>query len=628
MLESIRKSSNSTFFKAFLSILALSFVAWGASDFFTGRNNATAIEVNGEGISIYDVDKAFRDRVQALSKQYGRNIEPELISAAGIDMQVLENIITDNLIFNAANDLGLRISNKHVQTNIVNSGAFNDDSGSFSPTVYKNLVRAQGYTTEAFENQMRRDLTKSIMGGAFLSLPVSEQTAAQLAKTALENLDLQVFHVNRADIKNVTVPTETEQRAYYERYTAAFIVPETRSANILSVSYDMLTEGMEVSEDSIKAYYETHGSEFSTEETRKARHILVSDMVEAERLYQELKNGADFATLASEHSNDPISKSKGGDLGFFAKDDMVSEFADSAFTLEVGTVSTPVESPFGYHIIEVTEVKESSIPALQDIREDIQTVLAEDMAAEKFDRILGDIDSMILEGQTVASIASALELPIETVKDITEKDTTLADDVRTEIFKLSNGDVSDPITNDTLISVVHVTGVTPSRTKTFAESQIDIIKTLQEEGRTEKLLLTTNTALKDLKAGKSFSQVERELKLTKPLDSVYGVTRSQKNAPKWIGAAALSNLFALDTNEFYQAPIATPNGYALVRIAKKNTPNPTSSQVEAMQKQLSASLRQDLEFQYIVKKRAEAQVKANGPLLRQVFGSNFNPNAL
>ncbi|MEC9292357.1 MAG: peptidyl-prolyl cis-trans isomerase [Pseudomonadota bacterium] len=628
MLEALRNSSNSNFFKAFLIILALSFVAWGASDFFTGANNTTAVEVNGEGISVYDVNRQFRDRVQALEKQYRRKLEPQLISAAGIDRQVLESLITDTLITGAASDLDLRVSNQQLHNSIVNTGAFNGENGEFDATVYKNLVRAQGYTTESFEAQIRKDLTKSLMSGAFLNLPVSEQTAAQLAKTGLESLDLSVFYINTADIKDVDVPTEDAQREYYNKYTASFVVPEMRSADVITLSYDMLAEGIDIPEEELVAYYEANKTDFTTEEERKARHILVSDYVEAEKLYQQLKDGSDFAELATEFSNDPISKAKGGDLGFFKRDDMVAEFADAAFSLETGMVSEPVETPFGFHLIEVTEVKAPAIPALADVREEIIAMMSEDKAANAFDNALNEIDAMVLEGQSVAAIAEALNLEVTKVDSITQAERELAAVVRDEIFNLNNGDVSDPITDESVLHVVHVTAVTPSRTKSFEESQIDIIDTLQDEARTEKLLRTTNKALSDLKAGKTFAQVERELNLTKPLDTVMGVTRSRTNAPQWVNAAALLKLFSLDANEFYATPVATPTGYALLKLNAKNTPNPTASQVEAMQQQLSASLRQDLEFQYIVKKRAEASVKPNGNLLRQVFGPDFRLNAL
>lgn len=629
MLEAIRKSSNSTFFKAFLSILALSFVAWGASDFFTGRNNATAMKVNGESISIYDVSEAFQARKSEMERQVGRTLDPQLSAALGLDRLVLENLITDAIILQEAEEkLGLRISNAHIKRSIVNSGAFNDETGAFSPTIYKNAIRAQGYTTESFETDMRKDLTKVLMRDAFLELPISEQSAAQAAKTALENIDLNVFYINRADINQVTVPSETEQRAYYERNTASFIEPEMRSADVISVTMQSLADKQTINSAQVEAYYTKHKLDFSTPETRVARHILVSDAETANTIKAELDGGADFAALAEKYSKDPLTKSKGGDLGAFERDDMVGAFSDAAFSLEVGNISDPVKTPFGYHIIEVTQINEPQAKPLNDVREEIETTLRTNMAADKYDALVAEMDDMILAGKTVAEIANETGLEMSTLENVQEADTRLNTDLKNVMFELNNGDVSDPIYTEEQVSVVHLTNVVPSRTKSFEESQVDIIQNLQEQARTEKLLQTTNEALAALKAGRSFTQVERELKLTKPLDTVKGITRNRTNAPAWLGGATLNKVFALDKNAFYATPMATPTGYAILKVAAKHSPNPTQAQVAAMQKQMTAGLRQDLEYQYIIKKRFEAELTFNDPLLRQVLGGNFTSAAM
>ncbi len=85
----------------------------------------------------------------------------------------------------------------------------------------------------------------------------------------------------------------------------------------------------------------------------KASHILVSSLEEANKVVSELKDGKDFGELAKKYSKCPSGK-QGGDLGFFSKGQMVKEFEDAAFSLEVGSVSGPVKTQFGYHIIKVT----------------------------------------------------------------------------------------------------------------------------------------------------------------------------------------------------------------------------------------------------------------------------------
>ena len=86
----------------------------------------------------------------------------------------------------------------------------------------------------------------------------------------------------------------------------------------------------------------------------RASHILVSDLETANKAIKELKSGSNFAIVAKKYSSCP-SSGNGGDLGFFGKGQMVKEFEDTAFSLEIGKISEPVKTQFGYHIIKVTE---------------------------------------------------------------------------------------------------------------------------------------------------------------------------------------------------------------------------------------------------------------------------------
>ena len=122
---------------------------------------------------------------------------------------------------------------------------------------------------------------------------------------------------------------------------------------------------VEVTEEEMKQYYEDYKPNIT------ARHILVEDEATAKEVKQKLDEGADFAELAKEYSTDTASAENGGDLGSIAQDaNMVPEFLEAAFALEVGQISDPVQSEYGYHIIEVTAIDEK--PSYEDMKEDIE----------------------------------------------------------------------------------------------------------------------------------------------------------------------------------------------------------------------------------------------------------------
>ncbi|MEA1923327.1 MAG: peptidyl-prolyl cis-trans isomerase [Pseudomonadota bacterium] len=135
--------------------------------------------------------------------------------------------------------------------------------------------------------------------------------------------------------------------------------------------------------EDVNQYYQTHADEFKQPKQVRARHILVKDEKEAKAIEAELKKGADFATVAKDKSSCP-SSAKGGDLGFFTRDRMVKEFSDTAFALKVGEVSAPVKTQFGYHIIEVVEIKEAGAKPLDEVRTEIENKLTQENKSRVF----------------------------------------------------------------------------------------------------------------------------------------------------------------------------------------------------------------------------------------------------
>lgn len=126
-----------------------------------------------------------------------------------------------------------------------------------------------------------------------------------------------------------------------------------------------------VTDDAMKALYSDTVKNLKPEAEIRARHILVETEDQAKAAIKRLKSGEDFAKVATELSKDPGSGQQGGDLGFFTKERMVPEFSTAAFALEIGKVSEPVKSQFGYHIIKVEEKREKPVPTFEEVKDQI-----------------------------------------------------------------------------------------------------------------------------------------------------------------------------------------------------------------------------------------------------------------
>lgn len=140
----------------------------------------------------------------------------------------------------------------------------------------------------------------------------------------------------------------------------------------------------------VEQYYQTHADEFKQAKQVRARHILVKDEATAKEIEKKLTGGADFATLAKESSSCP-SSSKGGDLGFFTRDRMVKEFADVAFKLQKGKTSAPVKTKFGYHVIQVTDIKEAGSTPLAEVKTTIENKLIQEQKSKVFQEYIDSL---------------------------------------------------------------------------------------------------------------------------------------------------------------------------------------------------------------------------------------------
>jgi peptidyl-prolyl cis-trans isomerase C len=148
-----------------------------------------------------------------------------------------------------------------------------------------------------------------------------------------------------------------------------------------------------VSDEESKKFYDENPDQFMTPDTIHARHILVSDDVisadTVSSIQEELKKGTSFDVLAVQYSIDPSAAQGGGDLGFFARGDMVPEFEEAAFALkEPGDISEPVKSPFGWHIIKIEEKQPSTLMSYDEIKPQILQYLSNEKRTQKYQEVL------------------------------------------------------------------------------------------------------------------------------------------------------------------------------------------------------------------------------------------------
>jgi len=227
-----------------------------------------------------------------------------------------------------------------------------------------------------------------------------EELKADNGETVLHNLVYSAILEDRYDVSEDAVDEQVEQikGQFGESFDLVLLQSGFSSEEEFRESFrlnmleeEALTEDIEVSDEEIEARYNRYLKEI------QASHILVNNEELANELYDEIEGGADFATLAEEHSDDPGSAQSGGDLGYFSAERMVIEFEDAAYNLDINEVSEPVQSEHGWHIIKVTDIRdnEAEVASLEEMRPRLRRQIAlpqvdEQHAMEKMQQLLED----------------------------------------------------------------------------------------------------------------------------------------------------------------------------------------------------------------------------------------------
>jgi foldase protein PrsA len=192
------------------------------------------------------------------------------------------------------------------------------------------------------------------------------------------------------EIKTKYPPGQFEQILKQQGLTETDVHNILRQQLVMQKAVDPQTK---VSDADVKAYFDKNHALLDKPEQVRARHILVADEKTANEVEAKLKAGGDFAALAKQYSTDPSSKDKGGELGFFGKGQMVPSFQAAAFAAPVGSITPPVKSPFGYHIIQVEEKKPATKATLTSVHDQIVAQLKQQQQSQQIPIFLQGLKS-------------------------------------------------------------------------------------------------------------------------------------------------------------------------------------------------------------------------------------------
>lgn len=429
MLRTLRKKAKPIFWIVIITFVAMIFVSWGMQ--YGGQYFRPQIaRVDGKIISPDEYQRVYSNYMDNLKKIYGEDFDVE--SIPDLKDKLVESLILRHILLNKAKQLGIRVSIDEIQKEIMKS--FEDVN------TYNQYVK----------------------GAHPLWWKMKEQEVIpDILVNKVRNLVVNQVKVSKVELKN-----------YYEK--------EFESAHLKQILIDP-KQFVKMSE--VEKYYsENVEDEFMKPGKIRARHILIAvpegasadqdtaARTKAEEILKQLNEGADFATLAQQNSNDP-SRERGGDLGYFGEGDMVPEFEKAAYKLEKGEISPIVKTKFGYHIIKLEDKLKDEPRELKEVEDKIRGYLVDKEIEKKALKSAKKILKQLRQGANFEEYAKKFseaksavnggdlgiipkrfldtDMGTKTIKFLSEEIGILGGEINPDFskaaFKLKNGEISEVV---------------------------------------------------------------------------------------------------------------------------------------------------------------------------------------
>ena len=416
--------------------------------------------VGDEEISLLEFQQIYSRQLQAYRLESGGEISEEVLRSLGIDRQILQQMIDGHAALAEAERLGLEVSDAEVRERILTIPAFQIDGRFIGEASYRQLLQQQRppISPAQFEEEIRNEILVDRLQAAVTGwVRVSDAEVADEHRRRNERVRVDVVAFRADDFRADVEATDDDVSLLFAEESTNYEVPEKRRLRFLLVDQTAIFDSLVLTEDELRQYYDANLSQYQTPGQVRASHILLrvdGDNEEevaarAAELAAEARGGADFAALAREHSEDETNAGNGGDLGLFGRGRMVPEFENAAFALGVGEVSDPVRSPFGFHVIHVTEKQEEVTQPFAEVRGAIETVLKRERSSSRATALARAISSEATTPEALERAASARGYELQESGFAARGEPILglglAQEVSAQAFAMDPGAVAGPI---------------------------------------------------------------------------------------------------------------------------------------------------------------------------------------
>lgn len=480
-------------------------------------------------VGVDEFRQRFEQERMRVRQEQGEAFDPRAFETVENKRKVLDQLVDEKALQLAAERAGVVVGDAAVREYIASIPAFQVD-GKFDANRYQLALASQvpAQTPTQFELLVRDSLQQSLIPvGLGTSAFVTDAEFERILRLSGEKRDVELALLPEVPEDTAAVG-EAEIQAWYDAHPADFVRPESVTIEYVEVDGNSLPPAAPADEATLRKRYEDEKARFVEPEQRLASHILIrvepdADAAalkaaeeKAQRLTAEAKAaGADFAALAKASSEDPGSRDSGGDLGWVERGAMVAPFEDALFSMQPGEVRGPVKTDFGFHVLQLRELKQGAQVSFEQAREELAREQAQADRERAFSDLSGRLTDLVYQNpSSLAPAAEQVGLQVQKLGPFTREDTVgigASPEVKKAAFSealIEDGTASDPIQLGPDHSVViRVVEHTPEQPRPLAEVKDQVTAAIRVDRRQAAAAAAADALVKRVQAGEAMADV-------------------------------------------------------------------------------------------------------------------------
>ena len=627
----MRKASSNwvgkTIMAVVMGVLIISFGVWGIADIFKGFGQSTVAKVGSTEISLNEFRQIYTDRLQQISRQFGRPLTPDQARAFGLDRQVLQQTIAEAALDEEARRLGLGQSDDQIRQLIMNDPNFKGVGGAFDANRFQAVIRNFGYTEQRYVADQRKvSLRRQITGTIGAGLEPPKATLDVLTRFQNEQRAIEFVRLDAAQAGTIDAPSPEALAAYFEDHKVQFRAPEFRKIAFVVISPEEIGKWTQVSDDDAKKLFDQRKDRLGTPEKRQIHQIVFPNAAEAQAARERLAGGLSFEDLGKERG---LSASD-VDLGLVTKSSLDPAIGDTVFALPAGEISQPIQGRLGTAIVKVDKIEPGVEANYASLAGDIKREIATERARIKVAELRDKMEDERGAGTSVIDAAQKLGLAAVTV-DAVDRSGRAPDgqpvatipqglDVVSQAFNSDVGVDNDPISFRGGYVWYDVLATTPSRDRNLDEVRDQVEARWRQDQIAAKLKTKATEMVQKLEQGGKLA--DEAAAIGAKVETASGFKRD--DSPAGVPTNVVAAAFRTAKDGVGQTPVTGGSEVIVFRVTDIIDPaiDAASDAIKKLKDSIDRALTDEQVASYVNKLETDIGTTINQAAFAQVTGAN------